>query len=576
MHTMSFRDLHGRAGWALLLALAAPAAAPARSPYRQPVDFARTWSVGLGRSVFVVGSHADIGAWTPTGAVKLAWGPGDTWTGRVAVQAGTALEYKYIARADDAASWCDNGNVEWTPGANLATNVPAQSGAPYAGKTIFYHTGWTNADLVYRQGTNWYGVAMTREGEGRWPGEYRYRAGGVGEEGEELEFIPHGHLAGVEYWDHAPYGGYGNSNYDTTLDVFFLQDGQVYNYWPPAVLSASRVVTTAVSSSWAPTIPSRQIRIYLPRGYTTNTWKSYPVLYLHDGQNVFAPGGDYGCWYAERTADQEISQGRMRETILVAVDNSPERDRELCPPGDNEGSGPGTGNLYANFLVHNVRPTLDTHYRTRNDRANTLTAGSSMGGLISAYLGLETNVFGRVGAFSPAFLVASNFLGRIRANPTKGTVIYMDDGTINLDAELWPDTWYAYDLFLADGYAPNDDLRMVVGCGHDHNEAAWAARLPAAYRFLLDIRDEENLLARNRYPPAISNALRAAAPPGRVQLAVPTLAAQRYTLEQATNFPGGAWRSVTNFTETAPWSVRTLADTNPPDAGTLFYRVRVE
>ena len=213
----------------------------AASPVREPLSFRYTWAVGANRSVFVVGSHPDVGAWSPERAAKLYWTPDNVWTGQVAVQAGTALEYKFIARTNSAAQYCNGDNVEWMAGGNLSTQVVAQPAAPYAGKTILYHSGWTNAGLVYRVGTNWFGAAMTRAGAGRTGSEFLYRAAGLGVEGEPLEFVPYGYFNGTQYWDHAPYGGYGDSNYYTTLDVFFLQDGQVFNYRPPAAVSAPRI-----------------------------------------------------------------------------------------------------------------------------------------------------------------------------------------------------------------------------------------------------------------------------------------------------------------------------------------------
>ncbi len=549
----------------------------ARSPYKEVVPFSYSTNVGFSRSLYVVGNHFDVGNWNPTGAVRLFWTSGNVWTGNIAVQAGTALEYKFIARINSPATAGDTNNLEWMPGANLTTNIPVQPSAPYSGKTFYYHSGWTSAAVVYRTGTNWYDAAMTRDGAGRNGSEYRYKISGIGEAGEELEFIPHGWWTnGTEYWDHAPYGGYGISNYYTTLDVFFLQDGNIYNYWPPASVSGSQIESRYIVSDWQTNIPSRDVRIYLPRGYNENTNRYYPVLYMHDGQNVFYPGGDWGCWNADSIADKEISQGRMREAIIVAVDCTDRRNYEYSPPCDNyEGTGQGTGDKYASFLVHNVRPTIDTHYRTLNDRANTLTAGSSMGGLISTYLGLGTNVFGKIGAFSPAFLVAPNFVDWIESNNTKGTRIYMDDGTVGLETDLWQTVWQTYDLFLADRYAVNDDLLMVVGFGQEHNEAAWASRLPTAYHFLLNLNDEENLLARNTYPPVISNAVLSVMGE-TVRVTTTTLKAQQVHLERTTNLLSGSWIGMSSLTETNPWAIRTLTDTNPAPVAAWYYRLRVE
>ncbi len=358
---------------------------------------------------------------------------------------------------------------------------------------------------------------------------------------------------------------------NTALDVFFLQDGNVFSYRPPVTVSVSRIETTNVTSSWAPTIPSRNIRIYLPRGYDQNTWKRYPVLYLHDGQNVFQPGGAFGCWNAERTADQEISQGRMRETIVVGVDNHPtNRLGEYCPPGDTARGSIGIADVYANFLIHNVRPTVDAHCRTLNDRSNTLTLGSSMGGLVSAYLGLETNAFGRVGVLSPAFWPADRFVGRMDSNDTRGIRIYMDMGTDESEADMWEPFWRVYDLFLVDGYAVNDDLRIAIGCGQQHNEAAWAARLPGAYRFLLNLWDEPNVLAQSEYPPAIGSAS------ADRRFTFDSLKGRAYRLDRSADLRSGTWLgAATSVVENLPWSSRTLSDTNEPDASG-FYRLVFE
>jgi len=557
----------------LPLFLLLPALCQARSPAREVVSFSVTTNTGLGRSVFVVGAHADVGNWNPTGGVKLYWTSGNVWTGQVAVQAGTTLEYKYVTRGTAATQYCDGANAEWMGGANLTAAVPAQPSAPYTNKTVYYHSGWTNASILWRDGTNWFSTAMVRQGAGRGAGEYLYRADGIGEAGEDLEFIPNGYFGGTQYWDHAPYGGYGDSNYYTSLDVFFLQDGNVFGYWPPPTVSASRIATTNVVSGWEPAISSRNVRIYLPRGYEQNTWKKYPVLYLHDGQNVFQPGGAFGCWNAEITADREISQGRMRETIIVGVDNTGSRLAEYCPPGDTVLGNAGVADLYGNFLVHNVRPTIDAHFRTLNDRSNTLAMGSSMGGLVSAYLGLETNVYGRVGVLSPSFWAAPKFVGRMISNATKGVVIYLDMGTDESDEDMWEPTWGVYDELLIDGYAVNADLLMEVGCGHPHSEWAWAARLPGAYRFLLNVWDEPNLLAQSEYPPPVG----VTATGGAVRVTFDALRGRTYRLERATRLVNPDWSGVvTGAVERLPWAERGLQDTNALSLTGGFYRVVAE
>lgn len=351
--------------------------------------------------------------------------------------------------------------------------------------------------------------------------------------------------------------------------MFFLQDGQVFSYQPPAAPSPSQIVTGFVGSSFG-SIPARDIRVYLPRGYTNNTWKRYPVLYMHDGQNIFRPGGAFGCWGVDSTMDREISQGRVRETIVVGVLDVGNRLSEYCPPGDSVSNGtvyPGNADQYANFLIHNVRPQVDGNYRTLNDPANTLTMGSSMGGLVSAYLGLETNVFGKVGPMSPSFWTAPKFVGRIESNAMPLVRFYIDWGTGNEANSMWLPCWGVISSLGRKGYTRGSDLLPVVGCGEDHNEAAWSNRFPGAVRFLLNPWDEANRLAGAEYPPVLRAA--GGGSPDALALSHGALAGFRYSVESATNVAGIWQATTTSAVENLPWAERTFAITNGALPGEL-------
>ncbi len=522
-------------------------AARAEVAWRTPVSFTAVSNTGIGRSLYVVGNQPELGNWQPTGAVRLSVAAGTNWSGQVAIRSGASVEYKFISRVDSSGQHCENTNVVWTGGANLTSSVPAHPVAPYAGKTMYYHSSWTSAFLLFStDGTNFSSTNMTQVGAGRTGGEYLYRVSGFGVAGAPVQFVPSGFLGGTQFYDNAPYPGYGSGDYYTPLDVFFLQGGQIFNYWPPAAPSASQIVTTFVGSSFG-SIPARNVRVYLPRGYTNSAWRRYPVLYMHDGQNVFAPGGAFGCWGVESTMDREISQGRVRETIVVGVLDVGNRLSEYCPPGDTAAGNPGNAKEYANFLIHNVRPHVDAAFRTLNDPGNTLTIGSSMGGLVSAYLGLETNVFGKVGPMSPSFWTASNFVGRIATNALPLVRFYMDWGTGNEASSMWNPCWGVVAALDRNGYSRGQDLLPVVGCGQDHNEAAWSNRFPVAARFLLSPWDEPNRLAQEEHPPRVGWS-------GATGVVHRSLAGFRYRLEQASD-PGGAWASVqTSAVEALPWS----------------------
>lgn len=562
------------------MALWGCSAAWAASPDREVLPVSIVWNVGFGSNVYVTGGHPDLGNWTPTGAVKLRWTSGNLWTGRIAVQKGVTLAYKFIARSGASNQHCNGANVLWEPDPNRTNHVAPAPAAPFAGKSIYYYSGWTNAFLHYASGgnTNFFSIPLVNIGPGREPGESLYHASGFGEAGEWIQFVLTNSLGQI---DRAPYTngvGFLGRDYWTPLDAFVLQQGQLYSYWPSNTVSAQRFESRYVDSSYPP-ISGRTVRIILPRGYDSHPWKRYPVIYFQDGQNLTNganPGGT-GAWNADVTSTIEISQGRMREAIIVGVDNYPERRRwEYNPPGDTyPGELPGRADAYLQFLINNVRPTIDTHYRTLNDPRNTLIGGSSMGGICSLYASLETNVFGGVLAMSPAVTRAPNYNASLPGKPKRETRIYMDTGTDEGQigtlpgGYYWDEPWSAYDHLLTIGYVPNLDLLMRIGCGHGHNEAAWRARLPGAFRFLLDVRDEPNRLAHLSAPPALRTLQREGT---QLTAGHDALAHQRYELDSAPS-PAGPWTPVaTTAPIAAAWSYPVVTGTVGDAAAILRLR----
>jgi hypothetical protein len=455
-----------------------------------------TSNVATGSALHAAVDRPELGSMTTTGAVRMFTSGANQWVGRIAVQGSavsTSATYRFTARTTSSSTHCTLGNGN-LGGAAFTTNLPLWNPG-YAGKTVFYHSTWSNVVVYYRVGQTdaWTeSPVMTRLGQGRTGSEHRYTVNGIGEAGRPLEFVMRGVSNGVVQWDNPSVGGV-NNNYYTSLDAFFIQDKNIYNYSPPATVSAPQVISVGSwsSSYTANGIPTRGGRIYLPRGYTQNTTKRYPVLYMHDGQNVFDPGGDYGSWSAETAATREITQGRMRETIIVAVNNTANRMSEYGTPQDGY-----TGNYYLLYLVNNVKPNIDSTYRTLTGMMDTGNMGSSLGGLISAYIGLSTNVFGLIGAVSPSYWYGSNFRNWINTQPTKGRRIYQDCGT-DEGSDMWNYFWPVYTYYLQDDYVVNDDLLVAIGCGQIHNEAAWASRVAGAFQFLYNPWDEANLLETN-------------------------------------------------------------------------------
>ncbi len=172
--------------------------------------------------------------------------------------------------------------------------------------------------------------------------------------------------------------------------------------------TASKQVHLLDSAFYMPQLDRyRRIWIYLPEGYEAKkNKKRYPVIYMHDGQNVFDEyTSGYGEWGVDECLDTLISNGK-RAAIVVGIDCGVKRFNEYNPYSF-EKFGEGEGDKYVAFLVKTLKPYIDKHYRTQKEKENTFIAGSSMGGLISYYALLAyPKIFGNAGVFSPAYWTA--------------------------------------------------------------------------------------------------------------------------------------------------------------------------
>lgn len=250
-------------------------------------------------------------------------------------------------------------------------------------------------------------------------------------------------------------------------------------------------------------VDARRVEVWLPPDYATDT-AHYPVLYMHDGQNVFDPATAYGGvdWGVDETMTALIAARAIRPAIVVAVWNTPARGQEYMaakaiPAGEpslGRGTpvvyhGPWLGDGYQRFLVEELKPFIDRSYRTRPGRADTFVMGSSMGGIASLYAMAEyPQVFGAAAALSTHWPIAPTamreYLRRTMPDPATHRV-YMDIGTATLDSLYPPHQRAADSLFLAAGYRPGVNLHTEIFTGAEHNERAWRTRVHIPLRFLL-------------------------------------------------------------------------------------------
>jgi predicted alpha/beta superfamily hydrolase len=240
----------------------------------------------------------------------------------------------------------------------------------------------------------------------------------------------------------------------------------------------------------------RDVIVYLPPGYEAGKKRHYPVFYMHDGQNLFdgatsfIPGQE---WRVDETAQALIAAGKIEPLIIVGIYNTgKDRINEYTPAEDAKYKMGGKADLYGLMLVKELKPFIDKTYRTSKDAKHTGLGGSSLGGLVSLYLGLKYNkVFGGLGVLSPSVWFADKHIVRyVEALPKKPKVrIWLDIGTRegSNPGEAQRSVEGARllkEALLKKGWRLRKDLSYFEAEGAGHNEQAWAARTEQMLEFL--------------------------------------------------------------------------------------------
>jgi predicted alpha/beta superfamily hydrolase len=227
---------------------------------------------------------------------------------------------------------------------------------------------------------------------------------------------------------------------------------------------------------------TRRIWVWLPPSYRKDTDARYPVLYMHDGQNVFDDATSFaGEWRSDETAATLIESKRIVPIIIVAIENNAQRMDEYTHTR--------SGGRYARFLLDELKPFIDKTYRTRSGREHTALAGSSLGGLISLYIASKyPDRVGMAGVISPALWWDER---RLLADVAKDTAwtrrarIWLDVGTKEgADAERYlRHTRELAGLLRTAGMQEGQDFVYREIADAPHNEAAWAARFDRVLDF---------------------------------------------------------------------------------------------
>lgn len=237
----------------------------------------------------------------------------------------------------------------------------------------------------------------------------------------------------------------------------------------------------------------RNIIVYLPPDYETSPNRRYPVLYMHDGQNVFDGMTSYipnQEWRADEAAESLISSGLIEPLIIVGIDNAGvERANEYLPTTMTRPDGAkwgGKADLYGKMLIEEIKPLIDQTYRTKRDRANTALCGSSFGGVITLYLGLtHPETFSKLLVVSPSIWWDNNYLLKkleeLKAKPN--LKIWLDMGTAEGDSSTKA-AKDAAQILAKKGMSMGRDVVLYIDSGAEHNEVAWARRFPAMLMYL--------------------------------------------------------------------------------------------
>jgi len=313
---------------------------------------------------------------------------------------------------------------------------------------------------------------------------------------------------------------------------YHVAPGQIVDVWPHFTTMKGTVTTLIADFHSTVLADDRAIYAYLPASYSENTDATYPVVYMHDGQNLWAAMPQLafsGTWNVDTAFDTASQTGACSssgvvgwgaqplgsaattctgdtdcgtagdcetfpEAIVIGVANDANRIYEYTPTVDptETSLGPAGGaDQYIQMLVTELKPTIDAMLRTRPDVGSTAMAGSSLGGLLTAYAGLKRpDVYGRIAELSPSTwwdsdVIVADVKGTLPA-PARPLIVYVDSGQGTVDDEADTDQLAAG--YLALGYVDGTNFRHVIQPGAAHNETYWAERFPGAMQLVLGLR----------------------------------------------------------------------------------------
>jgi len=270
--------------------------------------------------------------------------------------------------------------------------------------------------------------------------------------------------------------------HDTTITTKIIEWKDNYPDLIAKIHTASKNVHILSDAFDMPQLgKQRRIWIYLPSDYETSK-KKYPVIYMHDGQNLFDEfTGNFGEWGIDEFLDSlKLDQ---QQFIVIGIDNGETERMAEYSPYDSQ-YAKAKGDAYSSFLIETLKPYIDMHYRTFKDARHTTIAGSSMGGLISMYAALKyPKVFGNASIFSPAFWVNQPIYDYAKLQAVKSSRYYFVCGDLESNKEISDMNRMA--TVLINKGLPAKSIPVVIIKGAKHNEQQWNTDFPDFYKWLV-------------------------------------------------------------------------------------------
>jgi alpha-glucosidase len=232
---------------------------------------------------------------------------------------------------------------------------------------------------------------------------------------------------------------------------------------------------------------SHKVWIYLPPNYDKSS-KKYPVIYMHDAQNLFDNASSYaGEWEVDETLNK-LYEKTGKGFIVVGIENGGEERINEYTPWKNEKYGGGKGGIYVDFIAKTLKPYIDANYRTKKQQKHTGLIGSSLGGLISYYGGLEyPKTFGKIGALSTSFWFSEKVVDfTLEKGNLKDTKLFLLVGGKEGD-DTDKDTQKMEKLLLKTGFKPKN-LNTKINPEGQHNEAFWRSEFLEVVSWLYHLK----------------------------------------------------------------------------------------